>query len=123
MMTSSRSSSARGRGRGRGRDSNKSRPEVARDPNDATEYQLSSSSSKGSDWEGEGVQRSQRVLNSTSETTLCPQCGQGDEDRLWVQCDNRACETWYHVECTEIDPEEYDDLSAITWFCNNCSFY
>ena len=30
------------------------------------------------------------------------------EDNLWVQCDYRV---WYHVECTNIDPEEYDHLS------------
>ena len=56
---------------------------------------------------------------SASDSTYCPECGQSDEERLWVQCDNPACEAWYHVECTDIDPEEYGDLCAITWFCKD----
>ena len=50
-----------------------------------------------------------------NSTVICPQCGQSDEEEgVWVQCDNPDCEVWQHVERTDIDPEEYDDLSAVT---------
>ena len=58
--------------------------------------------------------------NESDDCVLCPNCGEGDETRLWVRCDSVSCKTWYHVECTHIDPEEYNDLDAITWFCDNC---
>lgn len=94
-------SSARGRrGQGRG----KSRNGVVSDPH-------SSSSSEESDQEG----------TITDDGTVCPQCGQAD-DTLWIQCDNQACEVWYRVKCTSIDSEEYDNLGAITWFYNDCTF-
>ena len=57
--------------------------------------------------------------NEANDCVLCPSCGEGDETRLWVQCDSMSCQTWYHFECTDIDPEEYNDLDAITWFCDN----
>lgn len=31
---------------------------------------------------------------------------------------NKSCQTWYHIECTDIDPEKYNDLGAISWFCD-----
>ena len=53
--------------------------------------------------------------SDVNSTVICPQCGQSDEEEgVWVQCDNPDCEVWQHVECTDIDPEEYDDLSAVT---------
>ena len=55
-----------------------------------------------------------------ADTILCPCCGEDDESKLWVQCDSQACHRWYHAACTDIDPEEYGDLEAITWFCDNC---
>ena len=72
------------------------------------------SSSEEESWGSSRAQKTPQILDSASDSTHCPECGQSDEERLWVQCDNPACEAWYHVECTDIDPEEYGDLCAIT---------
>ena len=71
------------------------------------------SSFEGESLGGTGAQKSPQILASASDCTHCPEWGQGDEERLWVQCDNLVCEAWYHVKCTGIDPEEYGDLCAI----------
>ena len=77
------------------------------------------SSSEGESWDGTGTHKYPQIIDFASHSTHCPECGQGDEDRQWVQYNNPACEAWYHVECTDIDPEEYGDLCAITWFCKD----
>ena len=87
---------------------------------DPSNKEEGSTSSEESYQENAGVRRSQ---GSAADNTVCPQCGQADEEALWIQCDNQSCGMWYHVECTTIDLEEYDNLSAITWFCNDCKSY
>ena len=53
----------------------------------------------------------------------CPVCNvaesEDEEDVLWIQCDNKQCATWYHVQCTDIDSK---DLDTITWLCPKCHF-
>ena len=112
--------SARGR-RGQGRGISKHG--VSPDSSDTLQEGYSSSSSEWSDHENAGVQQALDLTSDSGTVHVCPECGKEGDDSLWVQCDNRACEMWYHVECTNIDPEEYDHLSAITWFCNDCSLY
>ena len=53
------------------------------------------------------------------DTITCPVCcDRGCSDALWVCCD--VCDTWYHAECTDISPEDYEDLGSIEWFCSVC---
>ena len=33
----------------------------------------------------------------------------------WVACD--LCDTWYHVMCTSIPPEDHNRLADVHWAC------
>ena len=52
----------------------------------------------------------------------CPVCGlcesEDEEDTQWVCCDKVSCSTWYHVHCTDIDPQE--DIESLAWICPQC---
>ena len=53
------------------------------------------------------------------DTITCPVCCEGGcSDALWVCCD--VCDTWYYVECTDISPDDYEDLGSIEWCCFVC---
>jgi hypothetical protein len=56
-----------------------------------------------------------------AEVTICPVCESQDNDSgvMWVCCDNLSCSAWYHLECTNINPQEVD---SIIWFCPNCDY-
>ena len=58
--------------------------------------------------------------------TPCPVCNvpesEDGDDVLWIQCDNEQCTTWYHVQCTDIDPVDYNVLDTLTWLCSKCHF-
>ena len=49
-------------------------------------------------------------------------CGGGEDDdsagELWVACD--LCDSWYHVMCTSIPPEDHNRLADVHWACENC---
>ena len=65
---------------------------------------------------------SRRVVESDQEdddTITCPVCcKRGSSDALWVCCD--ICDTWYHAHCTDISPDDYEDLESIEWHCFVC---
>ena len=44
------------------------------------------------------------------DTITCPVCCKRGycRDALWICCD-----VWYHAECTDISPDDYDDLGSI----------
>lgn len=45
------------------------------------------------------------------------ECGQVDDGRLMVRCDNDDCHIkWYHLECLGMD-----DIPSTVWFCSNCA--
>jgi len=54
-----------------------------------------------------------------SNCALCPVC-KSSENAVWpwVACD--TCETWYHAECTDLDPDVYPDLDVTDWVCLQC---
>ena len=31
-----------------------------------------------------------------------------------------VCDTWYHVMCTSIPPEDCNRLADVHWVCENC---
>ena len=76
------------------------------------------SSSSSSD---EGVEYSDVVVQLASIT--CPVCelreSEDEEDAQWVCCDKVSCSTWYHVHCSDIDPQE--DIESLAWLCPQCN--
>ena len=55
--------------------------------------------------------------SDSSEGYCCPMCGLPTR-LLWVACD--SCDRWFHVQCTDIDSEDYDNLDNVQWECNDC---
>ena len=98
---------SRGTGRGRGRGRGKKIPQQE------LEHTATSSSDTSSD--------------ESNGDVICPVCkvpeSQDSENTEWVQCDNSNCSVWYHVTCTNIDPEDYHTLGSTTWLCPNCRRY
>jgi len=57
-----------------------------------------------------------RCSSDESDSACCPACKLSEDAVwLWVACD--TCKTWYHAECTELDPDVYPDLDIIDWVC------
>ena len=126
-------SASRGRGRGRrgrgwGRDGQQRKASSSENLNEeigipgrrhllrqqGRECATSGSSDESCNRSG-GEQLRQECDSSEDTDTECKTCGcQGNTRlKLWVACD--ACESWYHVECTGIDPTHYGHLEALDY--------
>ena len=115
----------RGSGRGRGRGTWRGKVRASGDNGHLSpgpEKIASSSSNSGDDLSGNSDDfNSEQPCNPR-----CPVCNvaesEDEDDVLWIQCDNKRCATWYHVQCTNIDPQDSKDLDSITWLCPKCYF-
>ncbi len=88
-------------------------------------WQLSKRSSSASSQQNTGASSTSPGSEDDTSRVLCPCCGEGDESRFWVQCDH--CQAWYHVECTDIDPDDLEkqllgsviiDCLSVFFFCH-----
>ena len=55
--------------------------------------------------------------SGSSGNYCCPICGLPTR-LLWVACN--SCNRWFHAECTDIDPDNFDNLQNVDWVCNDC---
>ena len=64
----------------------------------------------------------QNVQAAEKVNYTCPACSVKESDSadaMWVSCD--ICDKWYHVECTDIAPDDYDKIScSMDWYCDVC---
>ena len=97
---SGRGRGQRGRERGRSTLNDNCQPHVASDDSALSDSDNSANSS------------------ASSGNYCCPICGLPTR-LLWVACD--SCDRWFHAECTDIDPNDYDDLENIDWICGDCN--
>ena len=95
----------RGRGRGQGRGRSQELDQGMRSQED--HKKLSESSEPDEDPSDEHQSYSS---SDSSEGYCCPMCGLPTR-LLWVACD--SCDRWFHVQCTDIDSEDYDNLDNV----------
>ena len=105
----------RGRGRGqRGKGRGRMGSQVQQ--SDSSHFTRSVSSSKATP---RYEMHSSSTGSDESDCAVCPICKLSrDAVWPWVACD--TCKTWYHAECTDLDPDVYPDLDVTDWVCSQC---